>query len=89
MSMAKELVDIGSVVREQTELFAGQSPRHVLEVSLPPSPLPVRGDSNRLAQVVANLLSNAIKYSPQGGVVRVDGKSVLISNSERLAHRAH
>jgi signal transduction histidine kinase len=36
--------------------------------------LPVRGDSNRLAQVVANLLSNAIKYSPEGGVVRVAGE---------------
>jgi len=74
LSMAKELVDVGSVVREQTELFAGQSPKHLLDVSLPPTPLPVRGDSNRLAQVVANLLSNAIKYSPSGGVVRVAGK---------------
>ncbi len=73
LSIAKELVDIGSVVREQTEVFAGQSPKHLLDVSLPPTPLPVRGDSNRLAQVVANLLSNAIKYSPHGGVVRVAG----------------
>jgi signal transduction histidine kinase len=74
LSIAKELVDVGSVIREQTELFAGQSPKHLLDVSLPPTPLPVRGDSNRLAQVVANLLSNAIKYSPAGGVVRVVGK---------------
>jgi signal transduction histidine kinase len=74
LSISRELVDISSVVREQTELFAGQSPKHLLDVSLPPTPLPVRGDSNRLAQVVANLLSNAIKYSPHGGVVRVAGK---------------
>ena len=74
LSIAKELVDIGSVVREQTELFAGQSPKHLLDVSLPPTPLAVRGDSNRLAQVVANLLSNAIKYSPRGGVVHVAGQ---------------
>jgi signal transduction histidine kinase len=74
LTISQELVDIGSVVREQTELFAGQSPKHLLDVSLPPTPLPVRGDSNRLAQVVANLLSNAIKYSPQGGVVWVAGK---------------
>jgi len=74
LSISKELVDMGSVVREQTELFAGQSPKHLLDVSLPKTPLPVHGDSNRLAQVVANLLSNAIKYSPQGGVVRVAGQ---------------
>ena len=73
LSIAKEMVDVGSVIRQQTELFAGQSPKHLLDVSLPPTPLPVRGDSNRLAQVVANLLSNAIKYSPDGGVVRVAG----------------
>ena len=50
LSISKELVDIGSVVREQTELFAGQSPKHLLDVSLPTTPLPVQGDSNRLAQ---------------------------------------
>jgi signal transduction histidine kinase len=74
LSISNELVDMGSVVREQTELFAGQSPKHLLDVSLPRTPLPVHGDSNRLAQVVANLLSNAIKYSPRGGVVRVAGE---------------
>ena len=74
LSISKELVDMGSVVREQTDLFAGQSPKHLLDVSLPKTPLPVHGDSNRLAQVVANLLSNAIKYSPQGGVVHVEGR---------------
>jgi signal transduction histidine kinase len=74
LSIAKELIDVGSVVREQAELFAGQSPKHLLDVSLPETPLAVRGDSNRLAQVVANLLSNAIKYSPQGGVVHVTGR---------------
>src|SRR5437660_4568798 len=74
LSIASELVDVSRVVREQSELFAGQSPKHLLDVSLPPTPLPVRGDSNRLAQVVANLLSNAIKYSPQGGTVRVAGR---------------
>src|SRR5947199_7715994 len=40
LSIARELVDIGSVVREQTEVFAGQSPKHLLDVSLPPPPLP-------------------------------------------------
>ena len=74
LSIARELVDVARVVREQSELFAGQSPKHLLDVSLPAAPLPVRGDSNRLAQVVANLLSNAIKYSPRGGVVHVAGE---------------
>jgi two-component system CheB/CheR fusion protein len=42
-----------------------------LEHSLPTQPLPVRGDANRLVQVVVNLLSNAANYSPRGSVVRL------------------
>jgi signal transduction histidine kinase len=85
--LAQELVDMGRIVREQTELFAGQSPHHLLDVSLPETPLAVRGDANRLAQVVANLLSNAIKYSPRGGVVRVagdrEGSNVRVSVADQ------
>ncbi len=42
-----------------------------LELSAPREKLMVRGDEDRLLQVVANLLSNAIRYSPEQGCVRV------------------
>ncbi len=74
LPLAQELVDMAALVREQAELFVGQSTRHSVDIHLPPKPLPVVGDSQRLAQVVANLLSNAIKYSPDGGLVEVAGE---------------
>lgn len=74
LKLARELFDMGTLVGEQAQLFAGQSEKHKLDVVLPPRPLPVRGDPDRMAQVVANLLSNAIKYSPDGGTVEVVGE---------------
>ncbi|MBA2384919.1 MAG: CHASE3 domain-containing protein [Actinobacteria bacterium] len=72
LDLTEELVDMASLMDDQRELYARQSPRHSLELDLE-RPLPVSGDPQRLAQVVGNLLSNAIKYSPDGGRVVIEG----------------
>jgi signal transduction histidine kinase len=71
VDLAKEKVDLASLLDEQAQLYAAQSPKHQLAVELAERPLTVRGDPGRLAQVVGNLLSNAIKYSPDGGTVQL------------------
>ncbi|HUQ23551.1 MAG TPA: ATP-binding protein [Gaiellaceae bacterium] len=87
VDLATEKVDLAVLLDEQAQLYAAQSPKHRLEVDLPERPLTVRGDPNRLAQVVGNLLSNAIKYSPDGGLVEVvaanTGESVRIAVRDR------
>ena len=71
VDLAEEKVDLASLLDEQAQLYAAQSPKHRLAVELAERPLTVRGDPGRLAQVVGNLLSNAIKYSPDGGTVQL------------------
>jgi len=74
LELGSERVDMAALLAEQVQLFEAQSEAHRLELRLTETPLAVRGDSNRLAQVVGNLLSNAIKYSPEGGVVHIRGE---------------
>ena len=45
---------------------------------------PVRGDRNRIAQILSNLLTNAYKYTPEGGEIIVR----LKKGAERNGHRA-
>ena len=63
--------DLGAVAREAIDLVRPVAPGHAFRLQLPEEPLPVRGDPERLSQVMSNLLSNAIKYSPAGGDIEV------------------
>jgi signal transduction histidine kinase len=68
LELRQELVDLVALLRQQQHLFSVQTARHTLTVDLPPDrPLPVRGDRDRLAQVLG-------KYSPDGGDVELAGE---------------
>jgi len=62
-------VDLNGILTDAAERARAVSPKHTIEANLDPALPAVRGDSDRLFQVVANLLSNAVKYSPSGGEI--------------------
>jgi PAS domain S-box-containing protein len=47
-----------------------------LELELPPGPLTVDGDEDRIAQVVGNLLHNAAKFTQPGGRVTLSAEAL-------------
>ncbi len=68
--------DIGAVVRRAVETSAPgiENARHTLDVDLPPEPVLVDGDANRLNQLLTNLLNNAARYTAEGGKISVSAR---------------
>jgi signal transduction histidine kinase/CheY-like chemotaxis protein len=69
VQLRKELVDVGSVLREVAATFRIEATRRGLAFREDVAELPATvGDRDRLIQVFGNLVSNAIKYTRAGEV---------------------
>ena len=64
-------VDLGELVRDSVATVELASDEVGVRASVQDSLPSVRGDAERLRQVLMNLLENAIKYSPEGDEVEV------------------
>ena len=68
-------VDLAEVVRDSVAAAEIGQDEVRLTATLPAALPGVRGDADRLRQLVDNLISNAIKYSDSGGEVHVDARA--------------
>ena len=68
-------VVLGEVLERAVETCRprAEGRNQTLGLLLPPAPLAVEADADRLQQVFVNLIMNAVKYTPEGGEVRVEG----------------
>jgi two-component system, OmpR family, sensor kinase len=64
--LASEPTDMTRLVLDATSDARVAAPDHRWQLDLPDEPVVVRGDEQRLRQVLANLLSNAARHTPAG-----------------------
>ena len=80
-------LDIDDLVVRIVKKFQLQTKGHTLIADISKDLPLVYADEARITQVLSNLISNAIKYSPNGGEIRVTGKTsdteVIISVADQ------
>jgi signal transduction histidine kinase len=66
-------VELAAVIQQAVDAASPeiQQGHHTLALALPPAPILLEADPDRLAQVVTNLLCNAARYTPRGGHIDV------------------
>ncbi|HSO06082.1 MAG TPA: PAS domain S-box protein [Pelomicrobium sp.] len=64
-------MDLAAAVRSAVEATGDGLQARRVALELPEAPVWIRGDPERITQVIGNLLSNAIKFTAAHGVIRV------------------
>jgi signal transduction histidine kinase len=77
LQLTLEPIDLRDLLHEAVDSVRAQTEKrnHRLDLDVPGDPLSVTADHVRVRQVLLNLLSNAIKFTPDGGLVRLSGRS--------------
>ncbi len=74
-SLARAPLDLATLARTCLERFALLAERRGIALSLEaPGPVEVRGDGDRLMQVLTNLIDNAIRHTDSGGQVNISAE---------------
>jgi signal transduction histidine kinase/CheY-like chemotaxis protein len=85
LAIRKVVFDLRTAIRDAVETARPfiDARGHSLELRLPSQPLPIDGDSTRLAQVFSNLLNNSAKYTEPGGHIELaaglHGDEIVVS----------
>lgn len=89
LELYNEVFSLKKVLNNMTDIIRVRADEKHLALHLeidPQIPAILRGDSNRLAQIVMNLLSNAIKFTGEGGKVTLEAK--LLESADEQAQLA-
>jgi two-component system, chemotaxis family, CheB/CheR fusion protein len=71
LAITWDVVDLAALTTETVEIAKGLAEQHPITLDAPVEPLFVRGDANRLEQVLLNLLTNAVTHTPPTTCIKV------------------
>lgn len=76
VKLDSKALNLNKLINNIADSFRGQMSEKSLELQLdlPPTLPPVRGDEERIIQILGNLISNAWQYTPAGGRVTIRAK---------------